>query len=392
MLLTKRSNRHQKKSLLRHQTTLLRFANKHRQRTLSCPHGIDFSSNDYLAFSHSFRIKNAIRSAIDNGMGVGSGGSRLLRGNHDAFEKLEWMAAHFFGSEKALYFISGYTANLAIFATLPQRGDLILFDERVHASMLDGVKASRAQARMVRHNDIENTEKLIQEWRKKGGMGRPWIAVESLYSMEGDRSSLSELFTLANHHDGFLVIDDAHATGVFGPHGRGLASFLEGEENVIVLHTCGKALGVSGALICLNTIFYHYLINHARVFIYSTAPSPLMAAGVSEALNILSEEPQHRSRIEHLYHFANNQFERGSDRKGSGSQILPVFIGDNHFAVRVANRMQASGYDVRAIRPPTVSEKTARLRISITLHVNEEEIERMFTLLFTLLEEETQWH
>lgn len=374
---------------MRHQKTLLRFANKQRYRKLTSPCGIDFSSNDYLAFSNSLRIKNALRLAIESGMCVGSGGSRLLRGNHEVFEQLELKAANFFGSDKTLYFMSGYTANLAIFATLPQRGDLVLYDERVHASILDGIKAGRAQSTAIRHNNIEHAENTIREWRKNGGRGRPWLAVESLYSMEGDRSPLSEFFNMVNQHDGVLVIDDAHATGVFGPNGRGLAFMWAGYDNVIVLHTCGKALGVSGALICLNNLFYDYLINFARVFIFSTAPSPLLAAGVSEALQILLEEPQHQDRLAYLCSVANNQFTTLFNKKGSGSQILPLIVGKNHFAVHIAKKMQNAGYDIRAIRPPTVPEDTARLRISITLNVNEVQINHMLTHLFALLKEET---
>jgi 8-amino-7-oxononanoate synthase len=187
-----------------------------------------------------------------------------------------------------------------------------------------------------------------------------------------------------------LVIDEAHATGVFGVNGRGLTTFIEGQENVIALHTCGKALGVAGALVCLNKTFYDYFINRARMFIYSTAPSPLIAVAVTEALKILVEEPHHRDNLEALYTYANNEMYALSGLMRSGSQILPITIAKNDFAVRLASRMQTEGYDIRAIRPPTVPEGTARLRISITLHVSKKDITRMFTQLFTLIEEEKQ--
>lgn len=371
----------------RYQRTLSRFANKSRERKLVSQSGIDFSSNDYLALSNSERIKHAIRTAIDNGVPVGSGGSRLLRGNHDVFEQLEVAAASFFNSDQTLYFNSGYVANLAIFTTLPQPQDLILYDERVHASVLDGIKASRASHMAMRHNDVAQIANTISEWRKKGGLGHPWVAVESLYSMEGDFSPLPDLLAVLNQHDGFLVIDDAHATGVFGANGRGLSATLGKQENIIALHTCGKALGVSGALLCVNSVFYQYLINRARAFIFTTAPSPLLAVGVSESLKIMSDEPEHITRLKKLVTYANEQLNDLTGIEGSGSQILPVIIGKNDQAMRIAHRMQTLGFDIRAIRPPTVSEGTARLRLSITLHVNEEKIHKMLTHLSYLIKE-----
>ncbi len=373
--------------LQQYEQTLTRLRGKHRQRTLSLPSGIDFTSNDYLALANSPRIKMAIMTAMENGVAVGAGGSRLLRGNHDVFAKLETEAAAFFHSEKALYFSCGYSANMALFATLPQRADIVFHDEYVHASILDGIAAGRAQACAIRHNDVEQFSTAIQQWRKMGGTGRPWIAVESIYSMDGDRAPLTELYQLAQEYDGFLVIDEAHATGVFGDKGRGLACFPN-QDNVIVLHTCGKALGVSGALLCLNRVFCDYLINRARAFIYSTAPSPLIAAGVCEALNILKDEPQRRAKLHALYAYANKQINILPNITGSGTQILPVLTGNNQRTMYIANRMQQEGFDIRAIRPPTVPEGTARLRISISLHVTENDIQTMFQQLLMIMDEE----
>jgi len=201
--------------------------------------------------------------------------------------------------------------------------------------------------------------------------------------MDGDRAPLTELYQLAQQYDGFLVIDEAHATGVFGDNGRGLACFPN-QDNVIVLHTCGKALGVSGALLCLNRVFCDYLINRARAFIYSTAPSPLIAAAVCEALVILKDEPQRRAKLHALYTYANTF----PGISGSGTQILPVLTGSNQRTMYIANRMQQEGFDIRAIRPPTVPEGTARLRISISLHVTEKDIQTMFQQLLAIMDEE----
>ncbi len=374
--------------LARYAKTLSGLERKGRRRALVSQDGIDFTSNDYLGMANSPRIRSAIAAAMARGVAVGSGGSRLLRGNHPEHEALEAEAAVFFGTERALYFSSGYAANTALFSTLPQRGDLIVHDALIHASAREGIAASRAQAALAQHNDVADFEDVIVRWRKDGGMGHPWIAVESLYSMDGDRTPLAELLSVAERHDGFLVIDEAHATGVFGPDGRGLASGMEGRDNVILLHTCGKALGVAGALVGANSLICDYLVNRARAFIYSTAPSPLMAVGVREALKILVDEPQRRADFERLRIFANTQLTTVLGLEGSGSQILPVMIGDNGRAMRIAERMRVEGFDIRAIRPPTIPEGTARLRIAITLNVDRSAIVRMFDALANAFAEE----
>lgn len=363
---------------------------KGRRRALAPREGIDFTSNDYLGLANSPRIKRAIAAAMEAGSAVGSGGSRLLSGNHSEHEALEREAARFFGSERTLYFSSGYAANSALFSTLPQRGDMIFFDALVHASAREGIAASRAHSVSVEHNDIAGFAEAIDRWRAGGGTGRPWIAVESLYSMDGDRAPLVALASLAAEHNGVLVIDEAHATGVFGPEGRGLAVGLEGRAGTIVLHTCGKALGVGGALVAASATVCDYLVNRARNFIYSTAPSPLIAVAVREALRIVAEEPERRRDFQALSAFANQQLARLPGVTGSGSQILPVMIGSNRRAVRIAGRLQAEGFDIRAIRPPTVPEGTARLRITVTLNTQRQEIERMASRLAVIMAEESQ--
>ncbi|MEA1843776.1 MULTISPECIES: 8-amino-7-oxononanoate synthase [Agrobacterium] len=369
----------------------LKLAGLHRKsrlRALAPRQGIDFTSNDYLGLADAPRLKAAITDAIERGVPVGAGGSRLLRGNHPEHEALETEAAVFFGAERAIYFGSGFAANVALFSALPLRDDLVLYDALIHASVHDGIAAGKAKAVAVPHNQVEAFEREINRWRQAGGKGRPWIAVESLYSMDGDRAPVAALADLAGRHGGLLVVDEAHATGVFGPGGRGLAAELEGRGNVVALHTCGKALGLSGALISLPAVLADYLTNRARGFIYSTAPSPLMAAAVREALRIVADEPWRRIRLEELINFASEQLRSRLGVTPGGSQILPVMIGDNARALKIATRMRDGGFDVRAIRPPTVPEGTARLRISITLNVEESQIADMVGLLAFAMEEE----
>lgn len=368
-------------ALARYQATLDGLERKSRLRTLSAQTGIDFTSNDYLGLANSPRLKAAIATALYRGVPAGAGGSRLLRGNHVEHEALESEAAAFFGTEKVLYFGTGFAANTALFATLPQRGDLIVCDALIHASVHEGISSSKADAVFVQHNDVDAFDTAISGWRRKGGKGHPWIAVESLYSMDGDLGPIAELAALATRHDGFLVIDEAHATGIYGSQGRGLAADLENRDNVLVLHTCGKALGLSGALLQLPAILGEYLVNRARNFIYSTAPSPLMAAGVREALRMIADEPERRQQLQTLTGHAGSLVVSLLGLKPSGSQIMPILIGDNFRAMRIAEAMRADGFDIRAIRPPTVPEGTARLRLSITLNANESQITEMFERL-----------
>ncbi len=357
------------------------LASRDRLRQLAPSAGADFTSNDYLGLAESPALRQAAIEALARGVPIGAGGSRLLRGNHPEHEALEAEAAAFFGSEAALYFGGGFMANVSIFGTLPQRGDLVVYDELIHASVHHGVRAGRADHVAAAHNDVDAFEDAIRRWRAGGGTGRPWIAVESLYSMDGDRAPLAGLAAIAERHEGMLVIDEAHATGVFGPDGRGLGAGLEGRPDVVSLHTCGKALGSMGGLVCGPRVMRDFLVNRCRPFIYATAPSPLVAATVRAALKICREEPERRERLGRLIANAGRELQRLTGIVPSGSQIQPVIVGSDARAVRVAAAMRASGYDIRAIRPPTVPEGTSRLRIALTLNVSEAVVADMLATL-----------
>jgi 8-amino-7-oxononanoate synthase len=374
--------------LTRYETILGQLERKDRRRALARQSGIDFTSNDYLGLAGSDRLKASVISALDRGVPVGAGGSRLLRGNHPEHEALEQEAAAFFNAERMLYFGSGYAANVAMLATLPQRNDLVVYDELIHASAHAGIAAGRATAVAVPHNNLEAFEDVLRKWREAGGKGHPWIVVESLYSMDGDKAPLAGLADVCDRFDGFLLIDEAHATGVHGANGRGLSTGLEGRDNVVVLHTCGKALGVSGALVGGSRILCDYLVNHARPFIYATAPSPLAAACVREALHILLDEPGRGQELLRRIDYANEQIVSHLGIEGSGSQILPVILRESARTLRVAQQMQADGFDIRAIRPPTVPANTARLRIAITLNVDLPSVSHMFERLAQVMAQE----
>jgi 8-amino-7-oxononanoate synthase len=351
---------------------LSRLKQSHRHRALALPRGIDFSSNDYLGLSRHPALREAVIVALEESGLAGAGGSRLLRGHHDAHARLEEFAADFFGADKALFFGSGFLANFALFSTLAGRHDAVVFDERIHASVKEGIHAAPAARHRALHNDVGSFEAALRRARENGAR-RIFIAVESIYSMDGDLVPLSELDGIARRHDAVLVVDEAHATGVFGPRGRGLGEALQ-NQNWISVHTCGKSLGVSGALICASADIIDYLVNKARPFIYSTAPPPYLAAAVKRALELVDEEPWRRERVLKLARFAHDTLTGPRGAVFAGSQIIPIVLGEEDRALTIAGALQNGGFDVRAIRPPTVPENSSRLRISIHADHSEAEI------------------
>ncbi|HEY6917165.1 MAG TPA: 8-amino-7-oxononanoate synthase [Allosphingosinicella sp.] len=356
-----------------------------RLRRLSPRAGLDFSSNDYLGLAGDPAIARAVAEAIAAGVPVGSGGSRLLRGNAPEHEALEAKAAAFLGAEAALFFSSGFAANTALFSTLPQKGDLIVADALVHASVHDGLRRSRAEHVLVPHNDVDAFGDAIRAWRARGGMGRVWIAFETLYSMEGDRAPVDALAALAGAEDAWLLIDEAHATGVHGPAGRGLAAALEGADNAVTLHTCGKAMGVEGAIVTGPRAIADFLVNRARPFIFSTAPSPLMAVAASAALDRIAAGDDLRARLAELTRRAATRICAPLGLPAPQSQILPVILGTEECTMAAATALQEAGFDVRGIRPPTVPDGTSRLRVSLTLNVGADDIDALADALHEII-------
>lgn len=367
-----------------HNDHLAKLRTASRLRQLRTREGIDFASNDYLGLGGSELLGGEVRAALERAVPLGAGGSRLLRGNHEEHERLETEAASFFGSESALYFSSGYAANSALLSTLPQRGDLVLHDELIHASAHEGLRLSRAQRLAFMHNDVSHLERLALQWRQSGSKARLWVVVESLYSMDGDLAPLLELESLAERFEAVLIVDEAHATGIYGESGRGLSADLDGPGDVITLRTCGKALGCEGALVCGPRIVKDFLINRGRAFIFSTAPSPLMAAAVRASLRVVADANELRERLLDNVELAQS-LACALGLPASGSQIIPIVLGDDARVMELAASLQAAGFDVRGIRPPTVPAGTSRLRLSITLNVTRSEIEALFGALAVLL-------
>lgn len=326
-------------------------------RSLCPPAGIDLCSNDYLGLSQHPLLKSRMATAVEQ-EGAGSTGSRLLRGERNCFTRVEHAFAEFKRTDRSLYFSSGYLANLAVLTAFPEAGDMIFSDQRNHASLIDGARLSRADKVVFPHNDLPALERLLAE---HAGHGQKFVVVESLFSMDGDEAPLAEYAALCRRHGTALIVDEAHAVGIYGERGSGLIEARGVTGGVFVsINTAGKALGVAGAFVAASENAIEYLIQRGRPFVFSTAPPPALAAPLEASLEVIAKEPERRERV--LARAAELRSRLG--RPGI-SQIIPVILGESERAVAVARTLQAAGFDVRPIRPPTVPEGTARLRISV---------------------------
>jgi 8-amino-7-oxononanoate synthase len=336
-------------------------------RRLEIVRGINFCSNDYLGLSTDARLREAVAAALAGGSPVGSTGSRLLSGHAQIWDELENELAQFAGAEAALYFNSGYAANTGLFSCVLQRDDVIFSDSANHASIIDGIRLSGAHKVIFPHLDLNVLEDELR--RAAPGRSQKFIAVESVFSMDGDRAPIDALLTLAERYGAELIVDEAHATGVLGPQGRGLVAAAGATHRVLaVVHTCGKALAGMGAFVLCSNVLKQYLVNHARTFIFSTALPPYIAAQVGAAIRIAAAADADRSRLQDLAtHLRARLRDNGFDTARSDSQIVPVMLGENERALAIAARLGEDGFAVRAVRPPTVPAGTARLRLSLTV-------------------------
>lgn len=342
-------------------------------RTLRPPRGVDLSSNDYLGLARHPRVQERMIEAV-RAEGCGSTGSRLLRGERACFSDLERAFAAFKGVERSLYFSSGYLANLAVLTTLPEPGDLIVSDERNHASLIDGTRLSAACRAIAPHNDADALARILDEPRA----GQSFVVVESLFSMDGDIAPLAQYAAVCRSRGAALIVDEAHAVGIYGERGSGLVEALDvGRDVLVTVNTAGKALGVSGAFVAGPAWAIEYLVQRARPFIFSTAAPPAVAAAIDASLSLVTAEPERRGTLLRLArHLRDRLVAEGVAVPRGESQIIPVIVGENDRALGVADRMQARGFDVRAIRPPTVAPGTARLRIAVNVGLDEATLDR----------------
>jgi 8-amino-7-oxononanoate synthase len=320
-----------------------------------------------------------------------------LRGERDGFTAVEERFAAFKGTERALYFSSGYLANIAVLTALAESGDIVFWDEANHASLIDGVRLSRARARPFPHNDVARLRQLFGRelegprtetpFGRAGESGVRFVVVESLFSMGGDVAPLAEYAALCRSEGAILIVDEAHAVGIYGERGSGLVEETGTAAEVCVsINTAGKALGVSGAFVAGPVWAVDYLIQRARPFVFSTAAPPAVADALDASLSIITGEPERRERLMHLAgHLRARLTTAGIMVPPGPSQIVPILIGENSRAVAVAGRLQREGFDARAIRPPSVPRGTARLRVSVNTTLSEETLDRFVTALVAAL-------
>ena len=348
------------------------------RRTLQPPCGVDLSSNDYLGLANHPLLKERMAEAILTD-GCGATASRLLRGERSSLSAVERRFAEFKGTAASLYFGSGYAANVSVLATFLDRHDIVFSDAQNHASIVDGIRLSRATRVKFGHCDLDDLSRKLRAARD--GVQK-FLVTESLFSMDGDFAPLADYAQLCRETGTVLIVDEAHAVGVYGHRGSGCIEQTGTETEVFVsVDTAGKAMGVAGAFVSGPEWAVDYLIQRARPFMFSTGPIPAIAAALDASLSVIAAEPERRQRLRHLSGALRSMLSErgiptGGHRPRQQSQIIPIILGDNARAWAVALELQREGFDVRAIRPPVVPPGTARLRVSVNAQLDESILER----------------
>ena len=356
-----------------------------------------FCGNDYLGLSQHPRLIEAFQRVASE-WGIGSGSARLISGTSKWHEALEERIARFLGKERVLLFSSGYLANLGVLSSLAGSDDLIILDKLSHASLVDAAHLSKAAVRVYPHKNLDYLEKILRQHkarhpearRAEGSLrdssaspqndrGRVWIVTDSLFSMDGDLAPLPELAELKNRYGAYLVIDEAHATGVFGPTGKGVSEHFEVSDSIDVhIGTLSKALGVFGGFVAGSNELIEYLINHARTFLFDTAlPAPVCAAAL-QAFDLIGKENSLREKLWSNVKKLRNGLEKIDAPVLQGeSPIIPVVFGDELKTLKAAEFLLREGFLIPAVRYPTVPRGKARLRVTVSSIHSEEDIDRL---------------
>ncbi len=366
---------------------LAELADQGLSRSLRPAAGLDFSSNDYLGLARDPELRAALLArlaALPPGEALGAPASRLLRGQTPLHADLERRLAAWKGAEAALLFPSGYQANVGLLTALLGPRDRALSDALNHASLIDGLRLAGCRRVIFPHLDLAAVER---ELARPHPEGRTFLVTESLFSMEGDAAPLDRYAELAARHGAELIVDDAHATGLYGAaRGSGLCeAFGVERQATAIVSTLGKAVGLAGAFVAGPRLLVDYLVNRCRAFVFTTAPPPLLLHAVDAALDRIAGAPRLRLRAHDLAErlrcrLADNGA-LGGERPPGGGPIVPLPVGDNGRAVAAAERLAALGFDVRAIRPPTVPPGTARLRVSVHADHTEAQIDALAAAL-----------
>jgi 8-amino-7-oxononanoate synthase len=350
-------------------STLEELRKQDRFRSFARPLGHDFTSNDYLGYASSRGMVLSSANVSDSSSSLPRSGmaSRLLRGHHEIWERVESELSQWHGAEAVLMMSSGYAANEGLLSTVLEPGDWVVMDDLVHACIHDGLRLAKCRRANFRHNDLNHLESLLQAEAEKPTPSRErFIITESFFSMDGDRASLAEIAVLAERYGAHIIVDEAHSTGCYGTEGSGCVDALGLRPRVLAtMHTGGKALGVPGAYLVGSRLLKDYLINRCRHLIFSTALPAICGQWWCEMLPQVKADAEGRRAL----HVKASRFRQQLQNAGVpilGSEyVVPVVLGDNATAVSVARNLQGQGFDIRAIRPPSVPVGTSRLRISI---------------------------
>lgn len=348
---------------------------------------IDFSSNDYLGFTRSIQIHERASSILSNHENLnGASGSRLLSGNHPIYRSIETKLKRLFGVEDALVFSSGYNANLGFFQCVPQRGDIILYDELIHASIREGIRASHAKAYKFDHNSLSDLELKLQKHSRAPVV---YVVTESVFSMDGDTPNLKEMVLLCESVGGYLVVDEAHATGVAGKRGLGIVEDLHIADKVFArIITFSKALGAHGAAVLGSKKLIQYLTNFAKSFIYTTGLSPHSLATIQVALNELEKKPfkETKKKLGDNIQYFKNGVQENDLINGfipSDSTIHSLLVKDGILAKQISISLKENGFQVLPILYPTVAKGRERLRICLHSYNSSEEIDILLQTIQT---------
>lgn len=340
---------------------------------------LNFASNDYLGFTRRPELREAAaRAALD--IGAGAGASRLVTGTRPVHVELEATIARLKGYPAARLFGSGMMAATGVIPALVDAGCIVFADRLAHACLLDGCRLSGARLRRFRHNDVDDLRAKLADARPDA---RKLVVTESIFSMDGDVAPLADIAAAAEEAGADLMVDEAHATGVWGPHGAGVASQLGLQSRVAVsMGTFSKALGAQGGFVCCDGEMAEWLLNAARTFVFTTAPAPAVAGAALAALRLITTDPDPGGRVQAMARGLRDRLRaEGFDTGASESQIIPVMVGGNDDALRVAAALRELGILAPAIRPPTVPDGTARIRISVCLDHTAADLDRLFNAL-----------
>lgn len=350
---------------------------------------VDFSSNDYLGFSRSEAIFDAAHNYLANA-GIsnnGATGSRLISGNHSLYAQAEAVISKFHNSESALIFNSGYDANVGLFSSVPQKGDIVLYDEYIHASIRDGMRLSLAKAYKFAHNDMHSLERLLKKAANDIEDGEVYVVTESVFSMDGDSPDLMAMANLCQNYNARLIVDEAHALGVFGDKGEGLVQQLKLEDKVFArVMTFGKGLGCHGAAILGTPQLRQYLVNFARSFIYTTALPPHSLATMLVAYSFLEKHPENQKGLKNIVSFFTSEVKRLKLETFiySASAIHCAVVPGTERVKNIASVLQQNGFEVKAILSPTVPQGQERLRFCLHSYTTPQQVTQVLELLATL--------